>query len=1021
MNLIRLSHHNPVATIVAFLIIGLLGFAGLMKMPVQLTPDLNRPVITIINFWRAAAPAELEAEIVEPQEYVIRAVSGVEEVRSSVRAGMSITTIEFGIGEDMQQAFINVINALNQAPPRPREAGEPIVELGGLEESVATLLIRKTDPMADADFTQHQQLIRDYVEPELRKIPGIAAVTLNSEQEQQLHVTMDPYRMAALGINLDTITQAIQRSANMSGGFAEVGRREYTVRFNGQYTPETYGEMIVAYNGGRPVYLKEVADISIGHDKARSFAYRNGSPAYFITLSRANESNTVTIMEELKHVIDQLNTTVLAENGLQMDLSFDSSEHIKRAIELVKGNLGIGIILAMALLYWMVRGLRATLLIGLTIPVSLLAALFVLNALGRSINIISLAGLAFAVGLVMDAAIVVQENFLRWRQQGLSVKEAAIKGTTEVAPALFASTATTVAIFAPVLFMVGVEGQLFFDLAISMAVAVVMSMLSALFLLPVIATMVLRNASSTPAPQPLWEKLGRWYEKVSVAPRRALFWVVLLVPGAMVFILLLMPRTDFLPEAKWEGIMSIFVVPPGANYDVLEREVGQTLKRRLQPYLDGSKQPQIGSYNIAMSAGGNILFVYPEDPKDAAAVLNLLRSEILVNLPDTQAFAFQASLLNMGLSAGRSVYMNFNGNMDDASRLIVERTMDRIRDELPGTVIRPLPGVRDARPELTLTPNNHSLAQAGVDRGQIASMIRAVTNGLYAGEYFDGHERMDIIVRSPQWANPEQLQATPVYTPGAGVQTMGQLTHLSRATGPTQLRRINGKRTLTLAITPPDNVSLDETIEILGSVIAETRPQLGSGMSIELSGGSDDLQKAIDVMKDNFIFAVAILFLLLTALFRSATDSILVLLSMPVSIAGGVLGLQALNLVTFQSLDLLTMIGFVILLGLVVNNAILLVDQTRRGQRSGMNIEEAIRHAIQTRVRPVYMSSLTSVVGMLPLVVIPGVGSEIYRGLAVVIVGGMTLSTVFMLVYMPAALRLADYLRILPQKEKSYA
>lgn len=1012
MNLFRLSHANPVATVVVFLIAGILGVAALARLPVQLTPNLEQPKITILNFWRGAAPAEMEAELVEPQEAVLEGINGLETIQSSVRAGLSITTLSFRVGTDMQMKLMDVINAMNQTPPRPRDAEEPMISLGGLEQPLATLLIRKTEAGADGDFTSDQELIRQTVAPTLRQIPGVTKVELNSFRKSQLEIAFDPYRMAALGVQLDSLLTHIRSAGNVSGGFASVGRREYTVRFAGQYAPDQWEQMIVAYNQGRPVHLGDIADVRLGQEPLRSFAYRDGSPAFYVQLFVADNANTVDVMTALKKQISTVNQQHLANAGLDMILSFDSSEHIKRAVALVQGNLGMGILLAMGLLYLMLRGWRATVLIAITIPVSLLAALLVLDLLDRSLNIISLAGLAFSVGLVLDAAIVVQENIVRLLQHGEPLEKAVVQGTREVAPALFASTLTTVAIFTPIVFMQGVEGQLFYDLAVSMAVAVCASMLGAFFLVPVVARVFLRRHDSGRQPPRFWHRLARRYLSLTRTDSRALLWLLALGPGAVAVIWMLTPDTDFLPEAKWEGIVTVFSVPPGASIETLENEIGRTLIHRLEPYRTGEKSPGIRGYNLAMSEGGKALFVYPEDPREVQAILTLLRTEILTGLPDTSAFSFQSSLLSLNVGGNRTVYLNFNGELDPASRQVATLTMQRLTSELPGAGIRPLPGLTAAQPQLVLHPDDHAIAQAGLHRNQVADMVRAATSGLYVGEQFDGKQRRDIILRAPRWATPEQLQAVPLHTPLAGAQTLGQLTRTERRTGPTRLRRYNGERTFTLAITPPSDMSLERTLEALAPIMAQAQQKVSDGIHLSLSGGSDNLADTVKTMSQNFGFALLVLFLLMTALFRSGLDSLAVLTSMPMALAGGVLGLRALNLFAFQSLDLLTMIGFVILIGLVVNNAILLIDRTRRGQSDGLSTEEAIRMAVETRVRPIWMSTLTSVIGMLPLVLIPGVGSEIYRGLAVVIVGGMLTSTLFTVIFMASALKLLDRLRV---------
>ncbi|NKI35574.1 efflux RND transporter permease subunit [Wenzhouxiangella sp. XN79A] len=1016
MNLFKASHANPIATIVAFLILCILGIAALQRLPVQLTPNLDRPTISILNFWRAAAPAELESEIVQPQEEQLRNVPGLEEIRSSVRGGMSITMLEFAVGTDMQSKFMDVVNALNQVGSRPRDAEEPMVSLGGLEQPLASMMIRKTDPAGRGDFTAEQSLIEQTVAPALREIPGVIKVELNSFRRPQLLIEFDPYRMAALGLSLDDLLARIRSAGNVSGGFASVGRRDYTVRFQGQYAIDEWSGMIVTWNDGRPVHLADVATVRESFEEQRGFAYRDGTPAFYVQIYPAANANTVAIMDEVRRRIDRLNRDTLEPAGMTMVLSFDPAEHIQRAVALVKGNLGLGIALAMGLLYLMLRGFRATLLIAMTIPVSLLASLLVLDLLDRSLNIISLAGLAFAVGLVLDAAIVVQENIVRLLQHGQPLKRAALNGTLQVAPALFASTLTTVAIFTPIVFMQGVEGQLFYDLAVSMAVAVCASMAAAFFLIPVVTGVVLRRSDDIGQPPRFWHRLARRYLAMTATDRRAVTWLLLLGPGAVLAIVLLAPRTDFLPEARWEGIMTVFSMPPGASYQAMEREIGRTLVERLEPHRTGQAHPAIRGYNLAMTEGGKILFVYPEDPGEVDAVLRLLREEILVGLPDTRAFSFQSSLLDLNAGSSRGVYLNFNGELDPGSRAVVADTMTRLGEALPGANIRPLPGLREAQPELVLLPDDRMLGQAGVDRATVGTMVRAVTSGVYAGEFFDGSERRDIIVRAPRWQTPDELQAVPIHTPLAGAQTLGQLTVTRRGAGPTQLRRFNGERALTLAITPPDDMSLEEALERIRPIMAEAGQAVSEGVHLTLSGGSDDLAETIRTMTWNFAFAVLVLFLLMTALFRSSLDSLLVLASMPLALAGGVLGLRALNLLAFQSLDLLTMIGFVILMGLVVNNAILLIDRARRAVAEGLAEDEALRMAIESRVRPIWMSTLTSVVGMLPLVLVPGAGSEIYRGLAVVIVGGMLASTLFTSLFMASALRLRMRVRQLVRR-----
>jgi HAE1 family hydrophobic/amphiphilic exporter-1 len=353
------------------------------------------------------------------------------------------------------------------------------------------------------------------------------------------------------------------------------------------------------------------------------------------------------------------------------------------------------------------------------------------------------------------------------------------------------------------------------------------------------------------------------------------------------------------------------------------------------------------------------------------------------------------------------MFIDFQGPQAEKLMEQASAAMKIINEKIPDANVQAQPGLQLNQPELRILPDERAIAQSGVDRLTVATAVRALTDGIYVGEQFDGNERMDIILRGNQWQNLEQLQAMPLFTSNAGVQTIGQLTEMQRTVGPTDLLRVNGLRTISLQISPPATMPLEDVMQVLmRDVVLPLRAQHDDGTSIQFRGSADRLANAMQEMAMNFIIAVLILFLIMAAMFKSAGDSIMVLLTMPMALVGGVIGLLVLNLFTFQSLDLLTMIGFIILLGLVVNNAILLVEQYRDGLRAGFDQRHAVQQAVQIRARPIYMSTLTSIFGMLPLVLVPGVGTEIYRGLAVVIVGGMTFSALFSVLLIPALLQL---------------
>jgi len=606
----------------------------------------------------------------------------------------------------------------------------------------------------------------------------------------------------------------------------------------------------------------------------------------------------------------------------------------------------------------------------------------------------------------MDAAIVTLENIVRCRQSGLSQKEAIAKGTRQITGALFASTVTSVAIFVPVLFMKGMEGQLFQDLALTIAVAVSASFFIAITVLPVAAGFLLRKEAADPL-EHWWDRITALVMRLTRSPLLCRSWIAGILGASMLVIFLLVPKANLLPQAPSDSLNAFFAMPPGGTIEMVETEIAGTIVERLRPYMEHEQEPYIRGYNLSSFGTFNALFIYPQDPNRIEDMIGIVRDEVLVDLPDTQAFVQRSSLLNFGFDGGRSINVDLQGSNINSLSDVAMQAMPIINEAIPGAQVRPNPGLQIAEPELQLVPNDRRITAAGLDRAAVANIVRALTSGSFVGEYFDGNDRMDMILKGPTWNSPEELAAIPVATPLAGIQSIGELTDIRRTVGPTQLLRVNGQRTLTLSVTPPPEMTVQEALDILRDVVdPKLRTIMPGDVSLAYRGTADRLEEAFSTMQANLAIAAVVLFFVLAAMFRSLWDGALVMLSMPLAIAGGVIALRVLNLFTTQAMDLLTTIGFLILLGLVVNNAILLVMQTRAGQNKGLDRSTAVADAVRIRARPIYMSTLTSIFGMLPLMVIPGVGSQIYRGLATVIIGGMFVSAIFTLILMPSILRL---------------
>jgi multidrug efflux pump subunit AcrB len=1010
MDITKAALKNASGVTIIVGIIVFLGVFSLFKLPVQLFPDIERPVISVQTSWRAASPQEIESEILEPQEEVLQGIPGLKNMNAWANQGNSWINLEFGLDTDMQKTLIDVISRMNRIPPLPRDALSPNIMLGGGNGGTPALtyfFLQKL-PGNQNDINDYVSYFEDVIRPQIESIDGVARVQMQSGvgAAEEFQIVFDPYRAAELGIDLTNISRMLGSSNDVSGGFVDVGRRRYTLRFQGKYAPQEMGELILEWRDGNPIKLSDIAEVKIKRGDGSSFSIQNGNPAISIRIDRENKANVLSTLEAVKSKVTELNRDLLAAEKLTMAQSFDASVFIYRAINLVTSNLLIGVLLAIAILWWFMRQGRATLIVALAIPISLLSTFVVLQLTGRSLNVISLAGLAFAVGMVLDAAIVVLENIVRQKKAISNGIEAAQQATSEVFGALLASTATTVAIFIPVMFLRDVEGQLFADLALTIAIAVIISFIVAVSILPVAASRWLQKDLPVDRFEGLWKRIAATVMKLSSTGKRRTIVIATLMIVPLTTTYLLVPKLDYLPPVKRDAIDAFFNFPAGASEEFINEEVMSLVVERLKPYMAGEKQPALKNYYIITWPNGGTIGARAKDQSQVGELEKVMKEVILKDLPDTQTFAMQGNLFG-GFGNGRSIDLRLQSIDQDGLVFAAQKGLDLLRETFPGANVRANPDLEQAEPELQLFPNDARMMEVGLDRPRLANLVRSLGDGMYVGEYFDGIKRMNIIFRSQQWSDPEQLSMIPIMTPSQEMVQLGELVELKRTVGPSQIQRVDRRRTLNLSVNPPEGMSLEEAMTLIKEKV---EPKIMADMPVDgvinYGGSADSLNKAIVTMSQNFIFAMGLLFVLMAGLFKSFKDSLMVILSIPLATVGGVVAIRLLNLVKFQPMDLLTMIGFIILLGLVVNNAILLVHQTRNGEKQGLDRQAAVHQALLLRLRPIFMSTLTSIFGMLPLLLLPGAGSVIYRGLAAVIVGGMSISTVFTLILLPTLLQL---------------
>ena len=1011
MGLTRLCLKNPAAVAVMLAVIALLGVLSITRLPVQLFPNIERPEMGVWTGWRAASPREVESEIVEPIERELRGLPGVKTMQSWSNSGGGFVRLQFALGTDMDAAFTEVTSRLQRVQGLPAEADRPAITFNGGGNSGETLIFLFLQKLPGAKETNARlsDFARQRIAPEIESVPGVAGLDINSDEgEDSVRIASDPYLAAQLGVTLDQITQTVNRSSDISGGSVDVGRRSYTMRFEGRFSADQLENTILAWRGNAPVRLGDIAKVAVEPYRGNGVAYQNGNPAIGMNVYREPGANTLVAINALTEKLDELNNGPLKEMGYAIHKSFDPSLFIKQAIALLTGNLLAGVILAVGVLWLFIRRAAATLLIASAIPICLASTIVILNVMGRSINVISLAGLAFATGMVLDAAIVVMENFVRMREEGRDPMSAAGLAVSQVFGALFASTVTTVAIFVPILFFEDVEGQLFADLALTIAVAVAVSLLVAITVLPTGAAYLMTKNRVRPAKATtkLVDRVSDLVMNVTSTPQRRWAWIggLTLVPVALGFALF--PSLNYLPPVKRAAIDGFVGLPSGASPDYVRTEIAEVIIARLQPYMKGEKEPALLNYYVYAGPWGANVGVRAKDVAKLPDLNKIVNEEVLKGFPDTRVFAQQGDLFG-NFGGGGGISIELQAADFDALAESVPAAIDIIQKAIPGAQVWPNPDPQVVTPEIRILPNDRRIAEVGMTRDAVARAVRAFGDGMWLGEFFHQDGRLDVILQATTKTTPETIGSIPIATPTGAIVPLSELATVGRSVGPQQIRRLDGRRTIALGINTPDEMPLGDVIKALkDGAEADLYAALPAGASIKYAGEADSLKRAVGNLSANFGLAVCILFLILSALFKSVRDAALVIVALPMAAVGGVAAIRILNLVTPTPLDLLGMIGFIILLGLVVNNAILLVAQARDSEAEGLDRRAAVTEALRLRIRPIFLTTFTSIMGMLPLVVAPGAGAGIYRGLATVIVGGMAVSTLFTLILLPSLLQI---------------
>lgn len=1022
MDIIRYSIEKPVTVISVIIIVLLFGLISLKRLPFQLSPTVIEPEIKVTTTWRGATPYEIEREIIEEQENTLKGLPNLEEMESESMNGMGTVTLRFKVGTNVDEVLTRVSNKLNEVPSYPNDVDKPVVNASGASTSPVVWIILKTMDSNPRHVETYRTFFEEEVRQHLERVKGVSDLFIGAGTEQEMHVVVKPDRLAALGLTIyDLISNLQKENINTSAGTLEVGRQKYRIRTKAEFnSAEDIRNVVLRSDGQKRVLLRDVADVDFGYAKPNGVVLHNGTGGMAVGIRPEPGTNILEMTDQLEETVKWLNETKLKPNKLYFHWLYDQRFYIGGAIKLIKQNIVFGGLLAVAVLMLFLRSLRATAVVALAIPISIVGTFTVLDIMGRNLNVISLAGIAFAVGMLVDNAIVVIENIDRHRKTGKSAYDAALDGTKEVWGAVLASTVTTVAVFLPIVFIHEEAGQLFRDIAIAVVTAVSLSLFVSVSVIPMFSNKFFGVASSKKLhSKSILVSSGNWLAEqimnlVSMAIsnwKTRLTTICLLTGLAFFTVWALLPKMEYLPQGNRNFVLSILAPPPGlSNQELLE--IGNYFTEIARPHLgkDVNGMPGIADMFYIGREGFNIVGALSTH-WDRAGELRPLFNRMIYSIPGMYGVSLQPGIFSRRIGTGRSVELDISG--DDLELIVAAATrlFEKIRDDIDGTQVRPVPSIELSYPEAQIIPDRERLKTNGMTSRELGLALDVLMDGTYVGDFKqEGKKKIDLIIKSADAgiATPEDLYHSLLSTPKGQMVPVSSLARLEHTAGMTQIRHLERKRTVTLQITPPDDMALQEALEIIEQeIIPAVRTEgLFKELEVGISGAADKLIETRNVLQWNFVLAALIAYLLMASLFSNFIYPLIIMLTIPLAGAGGFIGLKLLNIFLVQQpMDVLTMLGFVILIGVVVNNAILIVHQALNNfHNRGMTHHDAVLDSTRSRLRPIYMSAATSIFGMMPLVLVQGAGSEMYRGLGSVLLGGLAVSTVCTVFVIPAIL-----------------
>ena len=1022
MDIIRFFIHKPVTVAVGVILTVMFGLIGFQKLPVQLTPDVETPLITVNTAWYGATPYEIEKEIIEKQEKVLKGLQGLTKMESSSYNALGTITLSFKIGTNLDDALLRVSNKMAEVGNYPVNVSKPTIESSGANSSPIIWMILKTKPDNTKHINQFRTFFEDNVRQHLERISGVGSLLVFGGTDTTLDVIIDAQKMARYNVSINQIIASIRKSnQNISAGIMGMAKKNYRIRTINQFqTPEDVLDVVIFDNGINRVYLRDVAQVKKGYKKEGSSVLHSGIQVIVVAVRKEQGANVLSLTDAVETAVHDLNKTILADNELTLKMVYDQRPYINTATNLVKRNIMIGSLLAICVLLLFLRSVRTTLITGIAIPISAIGCFVFLWLLGRNLNVISMAGISFAVGMLVDNSIVVLENIDRHRKTGKKAFNAAYEGTREVWGAVLASTATTVAVFLPVIFIQEEAGQLFRDIAIAITSSISLSLIVSISVIPTLFHLFYRKKNNTGANRlqksivgPVIAagilKLSRVCMKNTLT---RLATIVLFTGLSIGLTAYLLPSAEYLPQGNRNLILNILIPPPGYSVAKL-KSMGKFIYKSTEPYFkeDGKDGfPKI-KHMFFVGADRITLFGGISTHETRARELIPLFTRVMGSIPGVFGVSIQRGIFESGIGKGRTVDVNVSGeNIQDILKASYA-LFGTISARMERTQIRPVPSLEASYPEVKILPNKEKLTANGLTPEDLGVYIDILMDGRKIEEYRpEGIKQVDLVLKGQEasGSSPEDILNATIVNNFGDLIRVRDVAGISYGEGMPQINHLERDRTITLQVTPPADLALQDAMELIENELIPSLKNSGQlkNVKVDVGGNADKLVETRNALQWNLLLALIITYLLMAALFENFFYPFIILFTVPLAAAGGFVGLWAANtFIAPQGFDVLSMLGFIILIGTVVNNAILIVHQSLNNVRyNGLVGKEAVADAVKTRIRPIFMSATTSLLAMLPMVLSTGSGSELYRGLGSILLGGLAMSTAFTLFVIPSLL-----------------